>query len=330
MGDSSQAHAAVPSDEELRRAQTPGSLAIERDTVSTKLLERLDAEDTAEIERRICADGELSAHWANATTEALRRFLLLCAALWLDIPGVSEKTGLSSVQPPEDVHAMARGTLAAAGGLYEADLVADALASAGADVAAARSALDFGCSSGRVVRVLAAAYPEIAWHACDPNEQAVSWAREHLAGIDFFVSGNHPPLALADGSLDLVYAISVWSHFHPTLGLRWFSEMHRLVRPGGHLVCTTHGSTSVGFYAANGLRPLEQSREIAWELYRRSWWYAAEFGERGDWGVVNPDWGTAFLSPEWLLAELCPHWRVVEFASGRNQNNQDVYVLQRV
>jgi hypothetical protein len=62
----------------------------------------------------------------------------------------------------------------------------------------------------------------------------------------------------------------------------------------------------------------------------QGWWYAPEFGEEGDWGVVNPDWSTAFLSPEWMLTQLCPRWRVLEFAPGRNQENQDVYVLQRV
>ena len=65
-------------------------------------------------------------------------------------------------------------------------------------------------------------------------------------------------------------------------------------------------------------------------LYRQNSRYAPEFGEEGDWGVVNPDWGTAFLSPEWMLTHLCPRWRVLEFAPGRNQENQDVYVLQRV
>ncbi|MCW3027329.1 MAG: class SAM-dependent methyltransferase, partial [Solirubrobacterales bacterium] len=80
----------------------------------------------------------------------------------------------------------------------------------------------------------------------------------------------------------------------------------------------------------NGLRTPQQSREIANALYSKGWWYAPEFGEEGDWGVVNPEWGTSFLSPEWLLAQLCPPWRVLEFAPGRNQDNQDVYVLQRV
>jgi SAM-dependent methyltransferase len=220
--------------------------------------------------------------------------------------------------------------MAAAGGLYEADMVFDALASTNVDAESIRSGLDFGCSSGRVVRVLAAAYPNTKWGGCDPNGAAIDWANENLSAVQFFLSGNTPPLPLADASLDLAYAISIWSHFQPTLGLRWFEEMRRVIRPGGHLVCTTHGLVSVAFYATNELRTLEQSQEIAEALYRRGWWYAPEFGEEGDWGVVDPDWGTAFLSPEWMLAQLCPRWRVLEFAPGRNQDNQDVYLLERV
>ena len=107
--------------------------------------------------------------------------------------------------------------------------------------------------------------------------------------------------------------------------------MRRLLRPGGHLVMTTHGLTSVAHYAADGQRSAEQSAEIATALYRAGWWYAAEFGENGRLGRRPiPHWGTAFLSPEWLLTQLCPRWRVLSYAPGRNQENQDVYVLQRV
>jgi SAM-dependent methyltransferase len=273
---------------------------------------------------------ELRAHYAAAPDDSIRQFLILATGLWLGVPGMAERTGLTPDQPPDEIHAMARGALAAAGGLYEADLVVGALASAGVEMTAITSALDFGCSSARVVRVLAAAYPEIRWLGCDPNAPAISWDRETLDGIDFFVSEDAPPLTRADGELDMAYAISIWSHFAPVLGLRWFDEMHRIIRPGGNLVCTTHGFTSVSFYATNGLRTLEQSREIADALYRQGWWYAPEFGEGGDWGVINPEWGTSFLSPEWLLTQLCPKWRVLEFAPGRNQDNQDVYVFQRV
>jgi SAM-dependent methyltransferase len=290
----------------------------------------LSEEDIAAVERLIRDTPGAWEHYAGAHDAGARRQVLLAFGTWLGAEGLLEKTGLVNVQPPEDVHVMARGPLAAAGGVYEADLVVDALTSAGAGITELHEALDFGCSSGRVVRVLATACPETRWHGCDPNAPAIAWASEHLPNIDFFVNADAPPLPLDDGSLDLVYAISIWSHFAPELGLRWFEEMRRVLRPGGHLICTTHGLTSIAHYATHGLRTPEQSEEIREALYRDGAWYAPEFGEQGDWGVVNPDWGTAFLSPEWVLAHLCPHWRVLEFAPGRNQENQDVYVLQRV
>jgi SAM-dependent methyltransferase len=317
-----------PQSSDFARELDPGLLAIERSTVSNLLYERLGQQDVAEVERHLAQAPELDLHYAGAPEE-WRAFLVLAYGIWLCVPSISEKTGLLPVQPPEEIHAMARGPLAAAGGIYEADLVVDALASVDVVMSTVKSGLDIGCSSGRVVRALAAAYPETRWRGCDPNAPAIEWASENLPGIEFFVNDNAPPLPLPDGSLDLAYAISIWSHFAPELGLRWFEEMHRLIRPGGHLVCTTHGLTSVAYSAAHG-RSEEQVKEILDALYRKGSWYAPEFGEEGDWGVVNPDWGTAFLSPEWMLTHLCPRWRVLEFAPGRNQENQDVYVLQRV
>lgn len=305
-------------------------LAREDRQASRILYERLSEQDLAKIEALLHTDPEADAYLQQAITEEGRRYVTLAFGVWLRAPAILEKTGLSIEQPPEGVHAMAHGPLAAAGGTYEADLITSALESVGADIKSLKSGMDFGCSSGRVVRVMAAAYPHMQWHGCDPNAPAIEWAGENLPGIGFFVNGDAPPLPLADGSLDMAYAISIWSHFAPGLGLSWFEEMHRLIRPGGYLVCTTHGLTAVDFYVTRSLRTPQQSDEIIGALYRDGWWYAPEFGESGDWGVINSDWGTAFLSPEWLLTHLCPSWRVLEFAPGRNSENQDVYVLQRV
>lgn len=312
------------------RDLVPGLLAVENATATRALYERLADQDIAEIEQLIQDTPGAWEHYAGAGDNSARRDVLLALGTWLGSEVLIEKTGLVRAQPPEDVHAMTRGGLSAAGGLYEANLIVDALLGGGVEMSAIRSALDFGCSSGRVVRSLAAAYPAVEWHGCDPNEPAIAWAAENLPGIEFFVNEDGPPLPLADRSLDMAYAISIWSHFAPELGLRWFDEMRRLIRPGGCLVVTTHGVTSVAHYALRGLRTPEQSDEILTSLYRRGWWYAPEFGEEGDWGVVSPDWGTAFLSSEWMLTQLCPRWRVLEYAPGRNQENQDIYVLQRV
>ena len=115
--------------------------------------------------------------------------------------------------------------------------------------------LDFGCSSGRVVRVLAAAYPDVSWSGCDPIESSIVWARENLPGIEFEVSPVEPPLPYEDASFDFVFAISIWSHFSAGAALRWWDEMHRMLRPGGHLVLTTHGYQTIAHYRRHGLQP---------------------------------------------------------------------------
>jgi SAM-dependent methyltransferase len=314
----------------FRRSIGAGALAREEGTVTHLLHGRLDMDDIAEVERLIRGTKGAWDHYFPGAERVEDPGLLLTVGMWLGSERLAEKTGLLRGEPPEDVHAMTRGALTAAGGLYEADMVVDALLSAGTRMQDVSVALDFGCSSGRVVRTLAAAYPEISFLGCDPNGPAITWASANLPGIDFFVNGSTPPLTLEDSTLDFVYAISIWSHFEPRRGLEWLGEMQRLLRPGGHLVLTTHGWGSIDHYVAEGLRSPVQAREILDSLYRQGYWYAPEFGEEGDWGVVDPCWGTAFLSPEWLLTQLSPDWRVLEFAPARNQGNQDVYVLQRV
>jgi SAM-dependent methyltransferase len=311
------------------RGLLPGRFAVESDGASSALIERLSAAEIGDVQQRIDADAELGAAYRDTRDPSVARHMLLSYGTWLGHPALLERTGLTAAQPPAGIHAMAQGPLAAAGGLYEADMVANALASAGVAAGSLRAALDFGCSSGRVLRVLAAAFPDVHWIGCDPNADAVAWAQATFPQLEWFTSANEPPLAMADAAVELVYAISIWSHFAPQLGLRWFEEMRRVIRPGGHLLFTTHGWTSLAFAAEMGQRPLKECIEIERALYRDGCWFLDPFGEDGDWGVVNPLWGSAFLTPEFVLEQLCPSWRVVEFVAGRNQSNQDVYVLAR-
>jgi SAM-dependent methyltransferase len=180
------------------------------------------------------------------------------------------------------------------------------------------------------VRVLAAAFAHIEWYGCDPIPDAIAWASAKLPGIDFRLSGDRPPLPYDDEVFDAVFAISIWSHFAEQAALDWLAEMRRIIRPGGRLMLTTHGEQTMVHTAREGLRSQEQLDDVRASLVRDGYWYAAEFGEAGDHGVTNPEWGTAFLSAEWLAAKLTPQWRIVLFRPGRVELNQDLYVLERV
>lgn len=300
--------------------------AVTRLPVTARLVERLRPEDIAAVEAALV--GDWRALW-DQTAPELRAPLILCFGVWCEIPAVLERTGLTKDEPPPEVHAMARGPLAAGGDYHSADFVVEGLELAGGAIADGGRGLDFGCSSGRTLRVLAAAHPDVEWHGVDPNADAIAWAREHLAGARFQASRSDPPLPFPDAHFDLVYAISIWSHFAEPAAVAWLQEMRRLVHPGGHLVITVHGRHSVAYAAQLGLRPPAQIDEIARALHRSDFWYAPEFGEQGDFGVAHPHWGTAFMSAEWLLRHATPDWHVAWYAVGRNAGNQDVAVLRR-
>jgi SAM-dependent methyltransferase len=297
------------------------------------LLARLSADQLAPLHERMEEQDWLK--WEQATPDQ-RKHLTLAYGLRYDLPGVAESTGLTAAAPPATVHSMTRGWVSEIGGSYYfADLVLEALDAIGAPLSDGVHALDFSCSSGRVVRALAAALPDVQWHGCDPNRGAIAWATENLPAIDFFVSSTRPPLPFDDGFLALAFAISVWSHYSADAALRWLDEMHRVVRPGGHVVLTTHGLHACTWFARNPDPLIDARLRTGWIDRTRSrleqdghcFWQV--FGKQGDWGVVDSDWGLAFFTPEWLLANITPAWSVRSYRIGRAHDNQDVYLLER-
>jgi SAM-dependent methyltransferase len=293
--------------------------------VTDRLFTRLSPASVAAIEAAL----EPSQRELTQLTDPIdRRRMLLSFAAHHRIDSALAETGLRPEMPPPGVHAMARDDVAAGGSPYYADLVADALAQSGFELRGGHAVLDFGSSSGRVVRVLQAAFPDIEWHGCDPIENAIEWASHNLPGIRFRHSPERPPLPYDDDSFDAVYAISIWSHFSESAALAWIAELRRVIRPAGRLLLTAQGSPTVARHAEAGLRPAWQIVHILRALYRHGFLFANEFGGAGDHGLRNPDWGTAFLTPEWLLSHVTPEWRVLGFWPGRAEGSQDVYVLE--
>ncbi len=299
------------------------------------LFAKLTADQVAAVQHQL-RDGHRG-WWEQASPNG-RKALTLAFALEYGVPGVSERTGLSPVKPPQSVHSMVHGLVTETGGSYFlADMVMEMLLGIARPLAPGAEALDFSCSSARVVRPLAAALPEVRWRGCDPNADAITWAAEHLAGIDFFVSGIKPPLPLTDGQLSFAFAISVWSHYSASAAIRWLDEMARVIRPRGHLLLTAHGLNSCSWFSfareaaidieaklgpdwiLQTVRRLDQDGHCFWDV----------FGTTGDWGVVDPEWGLAFFTPEWLLANVTPTWSVQVYRIGRANGNQDVYLLER-
>lgn len=310
----------------------PGEVArlIESEwPVTQSAFEALAPDDVSEVEacvKKRYGAGTLAelAAWKSKSLPHYRREILRygCALLPNVVCG---KTRMSSANPPPGVHSMMRQD-PFAGDLYSGDMVLAALNRARSTVKAGGSYLDFGCSSAALLRNMFAAFPEARWHGCDPVAAAIEWAAKQFPGVNLFVSKQNPPLPFESASLDGAYAISIWSHFSERAGLEWFDEMHRIIKPGGFLVMTTHGMRSLYFYLEKEMMPPDVIAGLLAAIVGRQFAYQTILGCDG---LDMTDWGNAFFRPEWVVRRLGLKWNVLDFKPGLNQCNQDVYVLER-
>jgi SAM-dependent methyltransferase len=153
--------------------------------------------------------------------------------------------GPQRVRPTDGVSLPPRRLMVRVAGTADADWFLrggragyDAIA-AHAALTGVESVLDFGCGCGRVTRYFREHSGEVA--GSDVNREAVKWCRANLPFGNFETNGLAPPLVFDDASFDLVYALSVFTHLTADLQLAWRDELHRVLRPGGRLLVTTHG-----------------------------------------------------------------------------------------
>lgn len=294
--------------------------------VSDALYARLSADDVKRLEAAL--EGNMRLLWDELPAPDRRRLLVSAAAFYQDADAL-RALGLSSAEPPDDVHSMARGPLAHGGDLGVADMVLRTLDDAGVVIPPGGTLLDFGCSSGRALRPFAALRPDLDCLGCDPNGDAIAWAQRTLTVGRWFQSPLRPPLPLEDGAVDIAYAISIWSHFSADAALAWLAEMHRVIRPGGALLLTTHGLNTFATYARGGMMDRTVMTRTIGTVLTDGIEFIDVFGEAGDWGVKDPDWGNSFLLADWLVEHATPQWSIRLLRSGRLEGNQDAYVLER-
>src|SRR5690606_2266649 len=101
-----------------------------------------------------------------------------------------------------------------------------------------RDVFDFGCGCGRVLRWFEWHHPDARCRGADLRADSIAWCAEHLSG-PFAVNGPRPPLDLPDDSVDLVYAISVFTHLDREDADAWMRELARICRPDGLLLVST-------------------------------------------------------------------------------------------
>jgi SAM-dependent methyltransferase len=150
--------------------------------------------------------------------------------------------------PPRRLMVRVAGTADADWFLRSGRAAYDAIA-AHVPVADLDSVLDFGCGCGRVTRYWDTFAGAVS--GSDVSTQAIDWCRGNLTFATFESNALGPPLVFDGDSFDLVYALSVFTHLTADLQIAWRDELHRVLRPGGLLLVTTHGRSYLPRLAEN-------------------------------------------------------------------------------
>jgi SAM-dependent methyltransferase len=125
-------------------------------------------------------------------------------------------------------------------GATAAECIREVLSSNGISIEELDAILDFGCGVGRVLRYWQD-LPTTRVCGSDYNPLLVRWCRENLEFADIRRNDLVGRLDWADRSFDLVYALSVFTHLTESASFAWIDELTRVLKPGGHLLITTHG-----------------------------------------------------------------------------------------
>jgi SAM-dependent methyltransferase len=116
-----------------------------------------------------------------------------------------------------------------------------------------KRALDFGCGAARVLRQFEPEAQIAELYGCDIDRTSVDWDLANLSPpFHFFHSELSPPLGLADGSLDLVWAMSVFTHIGDSWSA-WLAELHRVLDAGGIVIASRRVGVPLRVVAARAL-----------------------------------------------------------------------------
>lgn len=179
-----------------------------------------------------------------------------------------------------------------------------------------QAVLDFGCGSARLIRHLRCV-AGIRLIGSDLDAASIAWCQANVPGVEFHVNGPRPPLDFAaDDSIDLVMASSVFTHIPLEIQDEWIQEIRRVLRPGGFLVCTVHGT-----YHEHEMLSAEDRKRLR---------------ERGRFTLQPSDPGTSYSSRVSALCDVFQTRHEVLRAFGRNlrvcdyaPGLQDLLILQK-
>jgi len=193
-------------------------------------------------------------------------------------------------------------------GRAAADNIEASLTTLGAPFVDGQTVLDLGCGCARTLRFLVPRHPNLQWHGCDVDAEAIGWCQQNMPPVLCAANNPLPPLGFPADHFDVIYGVSVFTHIDEASQRAWLAELHRILKPGGWLLLT--------FYSEHVWRATEHAEAVA----RGEFVFATSAKLKG----ILPDWyQTALQSEERIVTAWSERFANVSYIP-RRFGNQDL------
>ncbi|MCU0541861.1 MAG: methyltransferase domain-containing protein [Oscillatoriaceae cyanobacterium Prado104] len=105
--------------------------------------------------------------------------------------------------------------------------------------------LDFGCGWGRIIRFFLKDVAAENLYGIDVDSEMTDICIKTVRHGNYSAIKPLPPLEFSEGSFDIVYAYSVFSHLAEPVQIKWVEEFSRILKPGGIFLATTQARSFI-------------------------------------------------------------------------------------
>ena len=183
-----------------------------------------------------------------------------------------------------------------------------------------RDVLDWGCGCGRVTRYFSS-LPDVRLMGVDPDEDNVTWCREHFKFGEYRVTPLHPPTDLRGESFDLIIGISVFSHLRERDQQEWLMELWRIAKPGAVLLMSTLGESTVARSAWT---------EALWDKWHKTGFLAGGSSSDLDEFIKDEDYYVnTYLTEKYIRQNWSRFFQIVDFIPAYIGNHQDLVIMRK-
>jgi SAM-dependent methyltransferase len=198
--------------------------------------------------------------------------------------------------------------------------------------------LDYGCGWGRIIRFFLVVYDNRNVYGVDVSANMIEYCRSLIGVGQYACISGRPPLNFADGSVNILYAYSVFSHLSHSLQDALVAEFHRIVRPGGLVFLTTRMRSFIDDCVAlkkmPNLDPYLTVLATAFPEPER----AKEQYDSGEFlflpypteiNTFGPDYGEAIVPRAYVELSWSRYFQLIEFIDDPARLRQACFVLER-